>query len=276
MEKEPVLEVWYIYEPDEVCSFAKDGDRITFGRDDECDLIIFSAINGESLSRVAGTIWRMEGELWVRNLSDKHELWITQPGMPPLPPLPPRDPARHDPGAAQSIPGELAYVRGPDGCVLAVAQQRTEPALPTVLDDRTTISMPPVPSELRPVAAALCEPLLRGRRLPASYEEVHRRLPTRTRNQIRDHVRRLCDLYLTELPELRDRVEARRRIEEQELGLPAAPTMVHKGIRVFSPVPETDEEVRRRRELTLPDYYEVAHLLVRRRTVTAEDLRLLH
>ncbi|MFG1925498.1 FHA domain-containing protein [Cryptosporangium sp. NPDC048952] len=256
-------------------SFARDGDRITFGRDDECDLIIFSAINGESLSRVAGTIWRMEGELWVRNLSDKHELWITQPGMPPLPPLPPRDPARHDPGAAQSIPGELAYVQGPDGCVLVVAQQRAEPALPPVQDDRPTTTMPPVPSELRPVAAALCEPLIRGRRLPASYEEVHRRLPGRSRNQIRDHVRRLCELYLIELPELRDRVAARKQIEERELGLPAAPTTVHKGIRVFARVPETDEEVQRRRELTLPDYYEVAHLLVRRRTVTTEDLHLL-
>ncbi|EXG80684.1 FHA domain-containing protein [Cryptosporangium arvum] len=275
MGEDPVLAVWYFYEPDEVRTFARDGDRITFGRDDECDLIIFSAINGESLSRVAGTIWRMEGELWVRNLSDKHELWITQPGMPPLPPLPPRDPARRDPGAAQSVPGELAYVHGPDGCVLVVAQQRAEPALPAVRDDRPTTTMPPVPPELRPVAAALCEPLIRGRRLPASYEEVHRRLPGRTRNQIRDHVRRLCELYLTELPELRDRVAARKQLEERELGLPAAPTTVHKGIRVFAPVPGPDDEAQRRRELTLPDYYEVAHLLVRRRTVTTEDLRLL-
>ena len=68
---------------------------------------------------------------------------------------------------------------------------------------------------------------------------------------------------------------ARKRIEERELGLPAAPTTVHKGIRVFARVPETDEEVQRRRELTLPDYYEVAHLLVRRRTVTTADLHLL-
>jgi hypothetical protein len=162
--------------------------------------------------------------------------------------------------------------------VLVVTQQRAEPALPTVLDDRPTTSIPPVPPDLRPVAAALCEPLIRGRRLPASYEEMHRRLPGRSRNQIRDHVRRLCDLYLTELPELRDRVEDRRRLEERELGLPAAPTVVHKGIRLFAPAPEADEdsEIRRRRELTLPDYYEVAHLLVRRRTVTPEDLRLLH
>ncbi|WP_143175417.1 hypothetical protein [Cryptosporangium aurantiacum] len=219
----------------------------------------------------------MEGELWVRNLSEKHELWITQPGMPPQPPLPPRDPARPDPGAAQSIPGDLAYVRGPDGCVLVVAQQRIEPALPTVLDDRPTTSLPPVPTELRPVAAALCEPLLRGKQLPASYEEVQRRLATRSRKQIRDQVRRLCDLYFTEVPDLRERVEARRRLEEQELGLPAAPSVVHKGIRVFAPAPETDEdvEVSRRRALTLPDYYEVAHLLVRRRSITAEDLRLL-
>ncbi|MFB9319213.1 hypothetical protein [Cryptosporangium minutisporangium] len=218
----------------------------------------------------------MEGELWVRNLSEKHELWIVQPGLPPLPPLPPRNPARPDPGAAQSIPGELTYVQGPDGCVLVVAQQRVEPALPTVLDDRPTTSIPPVPPDLRPVAAALCEPLLRGKQLPASYEEVQRRLVTRSRKQIRDLVRRLCGLYLTEVPELRERVEARRRLEERELGLPAAPTVVHKGIRVFAAAEaEEDAEIRRRRALTLPDYYEVAHLLVRRRTITADDLRLL-
>ena len=132
MPQDPVLAVWYLYEPDEKFYFDSDGDRITFGRDDDCDLIIFSAINGELLSRCAGRIWRMEGELWVRNLSEKHELWIVQPGLPPLPPLPPRDPARPDPGAAQSIPGDLTYVQGPDGCVLVVAQQRAEPAFPAV------------------------------------------------------------------------------------------------------------------------------------------------
>ncbi|TQS44418.1 FHA domain-containing protein [Cryptosporangium phraense] len=270
------MSVWYLYEPDEKFTFTKDGDRITFGRDDDCDLIIFSAINRESLSRVAGRIWRYEGELWVRNLSEKHELWITQPGLPPLPPLPPRDPARPDPGAAQTIPGDLAYIQGPDGCVLVVAQQRIEPALPAVLDDRPTTSMPPIPSYLRPVAIALCEPLLQGKQLPASYEEVQRRLVNRSRKQIRDLVKRLCDLYLTEVPELRERVEARRRLEERELGLPATPTIVHKGIRLFGPVLDEDQEIRRRRALALPDYYEVAHLLVRRRQITIDDLALLH
>ncbi|MFI5953310.1 FHA domain-containing protein [Cryptosporangium sp. NPDC051539] len=271
------MSVWYLFEPDEVFTFAHEGDRITFGRDDDCDLIIFSAINGESLSRVAGRIWRYEGELWVRNLSEKHELWITQPGLPPLPPLPPRDPARPDPGPAQSIPGDLAYIQGPDGCALVVAQQRVEPALPTVLDDRPTTSMPPVPHELRPVAAALCEPLLRGKQLPASYEEVQRRLVNRSRKQIRDLVKRLCSRYLTEIPELRERVEARLRLEERELGLPATPSFVHKGVWYFGAAadPEDDVEIRRRRALALPDYYEVAHLLVRRRQITADDLHLL-
>src|SRR5664279_1257267 len=50
-----------------------------FGRDDGCDIVIWSAINGTDLSRVAGRIWRMEGELWVRNLSSRHELQVVQP-----------------------------------------------------------------------------------------------------------------------------------------------------------------------------------------------------
>ena len=59
--------------------------------------------------------------------------------------------------------------------------------------------------------------------------------------------------------------------------MPVTPTVVHKGIRVFTPTPEStdDLEASRRRALALPDYYEVAHLLVRRRTITADDLRLL-
>ena len=78
---EPMLNVHYLYEPDEVWTFPVEGERVTFGRDDSCDITIFSAINGNALSRVAGRIWRMENELWVRNLSERHDLDVEVPGQ---------------------------------------------------------------------------------------------------------------------------------------------------------------------------------------------------
>jgi len=275
---EPLLAVHYLHESDVVLRLEAEGDAVTFGRDDECDLVIFSAINGTALSRIAGRIWRMEGELWLRNLSSKHELWLEIPGRPPMPPLPPRNLAYQDPGAALSIPGELAYVHGPDGCVLVVTQHRTRPTSPAASGGASTLSTPEVPDDLKPIAAALCEPLLDGHRLPASYEQVQRRVGLVSRRRVRDQVTRLCALYQAEVPELRERFEARRAVEERELGATARPIAVRGGITIFAAnehhgdaAPETE----RRRALALPDYYEVAHLLVRRELVTARDVAAL-
>jgi len=276
MAEEPILSVHYIHEPDELKTFPNEGDRVTFGRDDDCDITIFSAINGAALSRIAGRIWRMENELWVRNLSDSHELWLKVHGRPAAPPLPPRDPNSHDPGSAQAIPGELAYILGPDGCVLVVTQHRPPPEVPSALRGEPTERMPELPDDLLPVARVLCAPLLRGSGLPASYGEVVVQLGL-TMKRARTLVGRLTDLYHAEVPGLRERFETRQRWEEEQLALPANTQRRMKpgGVQEFA-TPNvdglSDSDSRYRRTLTLPDYYEVAHLLVRRRVVTLDDL----
>jgi hypothetical protein len=272
---EPMLSVYYLYEPDEVWTFPVEGKRITFGRDDDCDITIFSAINGNALSRVAGRIWRMEDELWLRNLSESHELRVEVPGRPQSQPLQPRRGGTNDHGPAQSIPGELAYIVGPDDCVLVVTQHRPPPVLPASGGGRTTFTMPNLPAKLRPVAVALCEPLLRGGALPASYSEMSERLGVSYKGA-RKSVAQLIELYLEAIPELRSRVDARMRIEEEKLGLPPAPAKIRGGVWIFDPVPEDGAsetaDLQRRRALALPDYYELAHLLVRRYVVTLDDL----
>jgi hypothetical protein len=242
-------------------------------------VVIWSAINGRELSRVAGRIWRMEDELWLRNLSLRHELYIRVPGTPPPPPLRPRLDTQDDPGPACAIPGPVAYVLGPGGCELLVYQRRVARSeVQLDLPGEQTFSVPPVPDGLRMIAAALCEPLLNGGQLPATYKEVAERTGTpegkRTRNQVGD----LCRLYVEEVPELRLRIIERRQKEEQELALPADPEL-RRGVWHFGRVDDDAEsdppDVRRRRALALPDYYEVAHLLVRRRLITLNDVRKL-
>jgi hypothetical protein len=282
VNSELVLTVVYTGEPDEVYEFAEEGKGRLFGRDDSlCDIVIWSAINGTELSRVAGRIWRMDQELWVRNLSTRHELRMAQPGLPEEAPLPPRRDDGIDPGPARSVPGELAYLTAPGGCELLVRQRRGRLELPFSGDGERTTRVPSVPQPLRAVAAALCEPLLSGGQLPATYSEVMARAGTGTLKRTRNLVAELCAGYVTEVPQLRERIVERMRREQADLELPADPRL-RSGVWTFEPagdpagqVPVDSDEVRRRRALALPDYYEVAHLLVRRRLVTAEDLALL-
>jgi hypothetical protein len=57
-----------------------------------------------------------------------------------------------------------------------------------------------------------------------------------------------------------------------------ADARLHRGVWRFDQTSQPSaeaEDVRRRRALALPDYYEVAHMLVRRRLVTVDDLATL-
>ncbi len=278
METECVLTVVYAGEPDEMFEFATEGQSRLFGRDDQvCEIVIWSEINGVALSRIAGRLWRMDDELWVRNLSTIHELQVIGPEGPPDPPLPPRRDDVPDPGPARSIPRPSAVVRGPGGCELLVSQlPRDDFEIPLAQVTESTLQMPPIPDALRRVAAALCEPLLSGGQLPATYGEVTRRAGTGSLKRTRTLVGELCSHYLAELPVLRERlVERNRRLDA---GLePPAGRRLHGGVWTFADAhdePDAEDAVRRR-ALSLPDYYEVAHLLVRRRLVTAQDVRRL-
>ncbi|HST86020.1 MAG TPA: hypothetical protein VLL08_30050 [Kineosporiaceae bacterium] len=276
----PLLTVTYTAEPEIFYEFGEDGARKVFGRDDAtCDIVIWAAINGQELSRVAGAIWRMDDELWVRNLSTRHELYLEIAGRPAEPALPPRSDDGTDRGPARSIPTELAFVRAPGGCELLVRQVRDAdlPDLGDPDDAKATFRAPPVPEELRAVAAALCEPLLLGSQVPATHAHVTERAATGSPKRTRNLVTKLCTLYADEVPTLRDRVAERVRREQKQLGVANDPRL-EAGIWTFDPAsPEhhPGDETTRRRELALPDYFEIAHLLVRRRLITSADLVLL-
>ena len=277
MDGEPLLTVTYLGEPDVVHEFTADGQRRTFGRSESCDIVIWSAVRGTRLSAQAGVIWRMEGELWVRNLSAAHDLYLDLPGMPPEQPLPPR-PDQQSRGPARSLPGDLAFVRGPDGCELRIRQIFHPNADLSAADaGELTVRVPRLPQELRRVALALCEPLFHGSQLPASYSQIGARLGITSRKAIRNQVERLTALYLDELPALRELVQARLDRDAATLGLHTSP-QVRGGVVRFYPagVDLVDAaEAERRSALALPTYYEVAHLLVRRYLVRDTELDLL-
>lgn len=254
---EPRLTVVYSGEADEVFEFPSDGCRRTFGRDDErCDIVIWSAINAVHLARVAGVIFRMDGELWIRNVAESHALQLWVPGRPPEPELPPRRSAGER-GAARSIPGPVCWIVGPDGCELLVRQDaartpdlrekgRASVAGASGPSAPTTSAVPPVPEHLRPVAVAVCAPLLRGSRFPATYSEVAATLRLRSPRSARRLVEALCEHYPTSSKPL---VECAQ-----------PPELVVPGVG---------------RVLSLPVYYDVAHLLVNHHRVDARDLGLL-
>jgi hypothetical protein len=273
MPVSPLLTVVYTGQPDEVFEFRAEGHGMLFGRDDDrCDIVIWSAINGTKLSRVAGRIWRMEGELWVRNLSTSHELALEAPGEAPMNPLPPCRDDLFDPGPACSVRAQVAFVRGPDGCELLI-RQRTLPRADVPVEAATE-RVAPIPRPLRRVAVALCEPLLSGGQLPAAYNEIARRIDV-TYRQARNLVGELTEVYESAVPRLRERTEKRRQLDEAALELPQTPVL-RAGVWNFDVTGDSGELARqRRRALAMPDYYDVALLLVRRGLVTHNDLDML-
>jgi hypothetical protein len=261
----------------EVYEFDIDGQRRTFGRDDTaCDIVIWSAHNLRNLGRVAGEIWRWGDEMWVRNLATAHEIAILTPGNPPEQPLRPRrdESAR---GAACSVPAPLAVITAPDGCLLEVRQLHQPPVETFTygLLDETITLVPDVPDHYRRLAAALCEPLLHGGRLPAAYGQVMNRLGVPSLRLLRGEVQRLCALYTDASAQLAYRVRQRQQRQKEALG--PMPVPVRKGAIYDLEFPDEPPAAiaARARCLSLPDYYEVAVLLVRHYKVTVADLSLL-
>jgi len=214
-----------------------DGDRRRFGRDDEaCAIPIWEEILRTAVSAVAGELWCMDNEMWLRNVSTAHELEVAGPDGPPQY-LPVRRPDER--GAARSIPVPTARVSAPStgSWFLTIEQLRPvlqvgateQPSQPHTLTTR----LGPVPPQLQAVAAALCQPMLTLNRSPASYDEVAKALGI-TPRQARRRIEELVNHYRAQLPELS---EDHRRSD--------------------------------------PLYAEVARLLVRRRRITVDDLESL-
>jgi hypothetical protein len=169
-------------------------------------------------------------------------------------------------GAACSIPAPFAIVTAPDGCLLEIRQDQHAYAGETLnygLAEPTVAAVPEVPGEHRQLAAALCEPLLRGGRLPAAYAEVLARLKRPSLRALRRDVEALCEHYTGASAQLARRVEQRRR-QEATLG-GVAGTVRHGAIYKFEP-PDADPDAAetRGRSLAVPDSYAGASVLVGR------------
>lgn len=283
----PLLTVFYTGEPDEIVEFRQDGHEVEFGRDDAlCDLVVWEELAEQSLSRVAGRIWRQWGQLWLANLSSSHDLFVQPQGRPPEDPLPAQSPG--GPLSARTLPGPRCFVTGPTGRWALVVEQQLDPALPGPPGaDVVTLRAPAVPGELRDVAAALCEPLFLGGRLPATYAQVGARLDVSLKTA-RGRVDRLVGLYEDHNPILRRHREAREARRDAHL---AGPDLVRSpgGIRrpASRPAPGPAPPVKSRTstppgldlpeagQSSLPRSYDVAHLLVRRGLVTSADVERL-
>jgi len=229
----PLFKVSY---SDEEYLFS-DGDRRQFGRDDDaCAIPIWEEIRRTAVSKVAGELWCMDNEMWLRNVSTAHELEVAGPDGPPQY-LPVRRPDER--GAARSIPVPTARISAPSTGTWYLTVERLRPVLPVGAADQPsqrnalTTRLGPVPPPLRAVAAALCEPVLVLNRPPASYDEVAKALGI-TQRQARRRIEELVNHYRSQLPDL--------------------------------------SEDHRRGD---PLYTEVARLLVRRRRVTMDDLESL-
>lgn len=200
--------------PDDVFEVAYCNERYRFGegawgrfgRDDSvCEITVWNEIRDVSLSRVAGEVWCVDGQLWVRNLSASHELVIGGGGRPQW--LGPREQGTR--GAACSIPSHRAVITAPSTGSWALTVASLLPAdtgvptggtTPPPGHGPTTVRVEPVPDRFASIASALCAPLLSGRDVPATYDEVAQNLGISQR-QARRYVEQLCDHYRSSLPE---------------------------------------------------------------------------
>ena len=174
-------------------AFAE-GTWSTFGRDDdECPIVVWECLRDQELSRVAGVLWCVDGDLWVRNLSTTHELLVHGGAVPQH--LPPRRPGHRGPGC--TVAADAAAVSAPSTgpwrlTVSKAAQPDTEERVFEESGSTVTLSRPP-PS-LLPTAAAMCEPLIRHGGRPATYVEIAQATSSKPRTA-RDRVERLLDFY---------------------------------------------------------------------------------
>ena len=248
----PLLTLADTADPGQIIEFSQEGDVASFGRGPEgVDLVIRGGGSRNSLSRVAGKVWRQWHQMWIANLSANHDLLLWEPSMPPEPPLPPR--RTGTPLHARTVPGHRCFVSSPTGGWALVVDQRratTGDSIPGAQDARAeaingsavsgdvdrgahplihgegfglgaggrvddgqevTVSAPAVPADLVDVAAALCEPLLTRR---ARLPATYARIAARldiSPKAARLRVERLVELYEDHSPVLGRRREDRDR-----------------------------------------------------------------
>lgn len=181
----------YWFRPETVARFGRD--------DEECQIPIWSEINRRALSRVAGALWMVGGQMWLRNLSESHELVVRGDSRPFT--LPRR--VHDDDGFACSLPRN-ARITGPlvggvqPWCVTVQAVRDAPPSLrghksASERDPQTDLA-PPIPMHLRDTAIELCAPILLEGGEPATYQKIAVALNI-SKPQARDRVTRLVEYY---------------------------------------------------------------------------------
>lgn len=200
-----------------------EGSWLLFGRDDSlCSMPIWECVRFDELSRVAGVIWCLEDEVWVRNLSTSHELIVGGGASPQQ--LTPRREGRR--GPACSVDPGGGWICAPSTgdwrieLAPAAARSTRDPA-PKI--DTLTIGRPP--AHLLPTAVAMCEPLLRRGSRPATYQEIATSTGAKPRTA-RDRVDRLLQHYAAQGA---DRFLSRLDPDESHYG-PLARLLVYRSI----------------------------------------------
>jgi hypothetical protein len=216
------------------------GSWARFGRDDAlCEIVVWEELRGAALSRIAGELWCFAGdEMWVRNLSYAHEIAVAgQTGPPQI--LPPRQNGER--GRACSLPGQAVVSVPTTGdwriSVVSVGARPADSRTAPTVDPERTWSIGHVPEHLRPVAAALCAPILLRGDQPASYTEISGSLGVTVR-QARRYVDKLCAHYRTQISagnewsesgqagyfQIADLLVSRGRVSRDDLAILLKPT----------------------------------------------------
>ncbi len=184
-----------------------------FGRDDGvCEIPIWEQIETrtKTLSRLAGELLCDDGTMWVRNLSESHELRVTGTGEPGhtlghrQAPWPAPGRSLPFPYAELSVPssGEWRIIVEAVGPIPALGPRESSQTGGGAVGGvvvRTTEVFPAVPARWQAAARALCLPLLTGTGpVPSTYAQVAD-LTRQSRRQARRAVDDLCDYYEEEL-----------------------------------------------------------------------------
>ncbi|GAB94066.1 hypothetical protein BJY21_003396 [Kineosphaera limosa] len=191
VDGQPPPNTHYVVTCSGVAYAFEDASWAAFGRDDDaCTIVVWECLRSTELSRIAGVLWCMDGDLWVRNLSATHELIVHGDALPVQ--LPPRTGPR---GAACSV-GHGGTVGAPSTGAWGIHVSRVstdDDSHETAATLGTLTLMRPPPALLQ-TAVAMCEPLLRRGSRPATYSEIGQLTESKPRTA-RDRVDRLLAYY---------------------------------------------------------------------------------
>ena len=197
--------------------FRHEGDTVTFGSSKACDITIPDP--SKELSATAGRVWRLNGHLWVENMSTAHSLFLRARGRPSESPLPPAQ--QGQPPPARAIPGNDCYLWAPGGLWMTARQRDMSGRWVAGAPDAgsTVVGLAPVlellekSPKLAETARVLCAPLFEGDPTPTFARALGAELGI-TYGAARDRIEELVREVEERVPEL-----VKHFTKERESGL---------------------------------------------------------